>query len=120
MIFHIATEKNLVKAKQSNKYIVESILTEGFIHCSKIDQVIEVANLIFKGQKNLKLLVIDENKVKSEIKYDVSGNGKFYPHIYGSLNLDSIIDIFDITENDNGFKLPEELIKKIEEKHWNS
>lgn len=103
-ILHIATKEDWEKAKKDNVYMVESLTTQGFIHCSKTEQVIKVANLLFKGRTDLVLLSIDLNKVKSEIKYETLGGVKEdYPHIYGPLNIDAVTAIYEFQPNYKGF-----------------
>ncbi|HSW87971.1 MAG TPA: DUF952 domain-containing protein [Candidatus Saccharimonadales bacterium] len=75
-ILHVATQKDWKKAKEDNIYKVESLSTQGFIHCSKPEQVIKVANFLFKGRIDLVLLSVDPNKVKPEIKYEARGGVK--------------------------------------------
>lgn len=107
MILHIVKKEIWKQAKRIGEYRGDTLASEGFIHCSKPDQVIEVANYVFKGTQDLVLLVIDENKVISEIKYEDPGNNKLYPHIYGQLNLDAVIKIVDFPTNEDGtFSLP--------------
>jgi len=78
-----------------------------FIHSSTPDQIIAVANRLFRGFENLVLLVIDEEKVKSEIKYEDADDGILYPHIYGPLNLDAVIRVVDFPHQPDGtFTLP--------------
>lgn len=50
LVLHIAEEKAWENAKQIGEYRADSLDSQGFIHCS---QVIEVANLVYKGRKNL-------------------------------------------------------------------
>jgi uncharacterized protein (DUF952 family) len=107
MILHICTKKDWEEAKIAGSYTADSLVSQGFIHCSTPEQVIEVADYVFKGQSDLMLLLIDEKKVGQEIKYEDAGNGKFYPHIYGAINLDSVTGTVDFpVEPDGSFKLP--------------
>ncbi len=93
--------------KDAIEYEGDTLKTEGFIHCSTPEQVIEVANYMFKGKPDLQLLVIDEDKVHAKIKYEDAGNGKLYPHIYGALNRDAVILILDFSKDKEGsFVLP--------------
>jgi uncharacterized protein (DUF952 family) len=92
MILHICSSAAWEAALNSDSYAGDTLLTEGFIHCSTRDQVIEVANFIFGGRNDLLLLLIDERRVKAEIKFEDAGNGKLYPHIYGALNLDAVVN----------------------------
>lgn len=89
--------------RKSGEYCGDTLKIEGFIHCSTPEQVIEIANSIFKGTQKLILLVIDEKKVVSEIRYEDCGNKNLYPHIYGTLNLDAVIKTLDFSPNSNGY-----------------
>jgi len=95
MIFHIATKENWEDGKEKKEYRGDTLGSEGFIHCSTPEQINEVAQHLFRGKKNLVLLEIDEARVKSEIKYEGSGNGELYPHIYGPLNTDAVASVRD-------------------------
>jgi uncharacterized protein (DUF952 family) len=107
MILHICSSDSWKAALNSGSYIGDTLLSEGFIHCSAKDQVIEVADYIFRGRAGLLLLLIDEAKVKEEIKYEDAGNGNLYPHIYGHLNLDAVIGVVEFPPQADGtFVLP--------------
>ena len=111
IILHICSREDWADAQFLGEYRGDAIAIEGFIHCSKPDQIIEIANVLFKGQLNLLLLVIDSEKVQAPIKYEDPGDleptGKLYPHIYGSLNLDAVISTKELQPNEQGlFSLP--------------
>jgi len=110
MILHICSSDAWKAALNSGSYIGDTLLTEGFIHCSTKDQVIEVADYIFRGRAGLLLLLIDEAKVKEKIRYEDAGNGKLYPHIYGPLNLDAVMDAVEFPPRADGtFVLPSQV-----------
>jgi uncharacterized protein (DUF952 family) len=107
MILHICPNAAWKAAQDSGSYTGDTLRSEGFIHCSTRDQVIEVADYVFRGRQGLLLLLIDETKVEAEIKYEDAGNGKLYPHVYGSLNLDAVMDAVTFSPRDDGtFELP--------------
>lgn len=108
MVTHIITKADWEAAKATGIYAPSSLESEGFIHCSTIAQVVGTANLFFKEQEDLLLLWIAENKVKAEIRFeDLPGEGILFPHIYGSLNLDAVVDIRPLlTGEDGSFVLP--------------
>ena len=109
-IFHICSSVAWEAALKSGSYKGDTLLSEGFIHCSTRDQVIEVADYIFRGTSGLLLLLIDEAKVKEKIKYEDAGNGKSYPHIFGPLNLDAVMNIVAFPPQEDGtFVLPASL-----------
>ena len=110
MILHITHRDTWEESKKTGVYEGDTLSSQGFIHCSTKDQVIEVANFLFKSQTGLVLLVIDEDTVVPEIKYEDAGNKKLYPHIYGPLNVDAVITVVDFPPNEDGtFVLPKSL-----------
>jgi uncharacterized protein (DUF952 family) len=111
MILHIIESENWNKVKNEEVYAPSSLDDEGFIHCSTKEQVLGVANFLFKGQPNLLLLCIDPNKVNARIVYeDLYETGKLFPHIYGPLNIDAVSKVVAFKPTDDGsFQLPEEL-----------
>lgn len=103
LIFHVTQIQQWEEHKKYGEYIPESLDTEGFIHCSKGNQVANVANRKFAGQQDLLLLVIDRATVKSNIKYEIDDEtGEKYPHIYGPLNMDAVIDKIELQPDSEG------------------
>ncbi len=111
MITHITSERTWQKARKEGIYKSKSLTTEGFIHCSTIEQLVDVANYLFKGQKGLLVLAINEEKVEPEVRFeDLYGSGKLYPHIYGALNIDAVEGVFEFNPGPDGlFTIPPEL-----------
>ncbi|MBE9053644.1 DUF952 domain-containing protein [Nostocales cyanobacterium LEGE 11386] len=112
MILHIVDNSTWHKAKQQNKYAPASLQEEGFIHCSTLDTVIEVANYLFRGQHGLLLLSIELAKVKANVLFEQVGNQQrwVFPHIYGELNIDAVVQEIPFEPESNGcFRLPEAL-----------
>lgn len=109
VIFHIARREQWTCAKQSGVYGSDTVGTEGFLHASLPRQVIRVANRLFRGRKGLVLLWIDPEKVQSQIRYEAAADGEEYPHIYGPLNADAVVQALDFEpEADGTFSLPAE------------
>jgi uncharacterized protein (DUF952 family) len=107
VIFHIATRDAWDEAARAGSYRVDTLKTEGFIHCSEAHQVAEVANVRFRGREDLVLLWIDPARVREEIKYEEAsdGSGKF-PHIYGPLNTDAVARVTKYLETQGVFQPP--------------
>lgn len=78
-----------------DEYLPRDYEQEGFIHATKGDELVcRVANRVyadFAGE--LYVLVIAEAKVSSPVKYEMAKDGLLYPHIYGPLNTDAIVDV---------------------------
>jgi uncharacterized protein (DUF952 family) len=109
MIYHIVSKSDWTAVGESAYYCGENLDTEGFIHCSTIEQVPDTANYLFMGRQDLVLLQIDESKLKSELKYEDAGDGCLFPHIYGPMEVDAVVTVADFPPNPDGtFELPEE------------
>ena len=91
-------------------YRCASLVSEGFIHCSWPEQVVATASRFFKGQRGLVLLVIDAARVVPEIRCEAAANGEMFPHIYGPLNADAVIEVLAFDPGvDGSFALPDRL-----------
>lgn len=111
MILHIATRADWEAAQARGNYQTASLDSEGFIHCSTPAQVLNTATKFFAGQTDLVLLLIDESKLQPELIYEdgtaLGGHTEQFPHLYGALNLDAIVQHFDFgAAADGSFSLP--------------
>jgi uncharacterized protein (DUF952 family) len=91
-IYHIASENTWLDALEFGEYFHPSLGSEGFIHCSTRSQVISTANRYFQGQSGLVLLEIDPDLAAAEIRFEAA-EGEVFPHLYGPLNLDAVVDV---------------------------
>jgi len=117
LIYHITPRTDWATARKNGEYRAESLDTEGFIHCSTAEQAAPVANAFYSAQSGLLLLVIDPALLTSPLQWDppahpapesapASLHGKF-PHIYGPLNLDAVIETLDFEPDSVGiFSFP--------------
>ncbi len=76
----------------------------GFIHATSPDQTTAMLNRHFVDRNDILLLVVDPNKVKPEVKLEapLSGSSGVYPHIYGPLNVDAVIDTYVPARDSSG------------------
>jgi uncharacterized protein (DUF952 family) len=98
LIYHIATSADWERARRDGEYststIGRTLADEGFLHASHGSQVTDVANRYYRGVADgLLVLVIDPDRVRARIRYEyVPGADLPYPHIYGPLNTDAVLD----------------------------
>ncbi len=116
IILHITRRQQWEQARSAGAYRADTLDSEGFIHCSTIDQVIEVANAYYRGQRDLVLLLIEAEKVAPEIRYEgppgehAGADAPLFPHIYGPLNLEAVVGVVDFAPGEDGrFSLPDEV-----------
>jgi len=56
------------------------------------------------------LLLIESNRVKSEIRHEGAEGGEIYPHIYDHLNIDAVTSVLEFEPKKDGtFELPRKL-----------
>ena len=94
-IFHICKRQDWIEAQKNDKYSAESLSAVGFIHCSEKHQVAGVLEMFFKDVPDLILLHIDTSKLINEVKYEAA-DGQVFPHIYGELNLDAVVNVSEV------------------------
>lgn len=70
IVYHITTQAEWEVAKQQGYYKAASLATEGFIHCSKAEQVAGVLNRYFTNKTNLLRLTIDTSFLTSKLVYE--------------------------------------------------
>ena len=115
MILHITSRREWLAAQAGGEYRAPSLATEGFIHCSTEKQVLHVANAFYRGGKDLVLLVVDETRLKSQVRWEppagspapgISESDQF-PHIYGAINVSAVASVLDFVPDPDGmFTLP--------------
>ena len=117
-ILHVTSRKAWIDATRAGQYSAPSLAEDGFIHASTLKQVLPVAARFYKGQTGLLLLEIDPARLTSELKWEPPTGGPLpgvperdaFPHIYGPINLDAVIQVLDFEADENGdFSLPSSL-----------
>ncbi|TCN42655.1 uncharacterized protein (DUF952 family) [Kribbella orskensis] len=100
LILHIAFVEQWEAAHRAGSYRMSTrgkSLDDGatFIHASRPEQVSLVANFVYAdATEPLCLLVIDTERLVSALcDEDLDGIGMSFPHIYGPLNLDAVVDV---------------------------
>lgn len=97
MIYHI-TSKNWWEGFSNQPFFSSPDLhREGFIHCSTNEQVAATLQRYYANQKELLLLHIDPTLLTAELKYEAATDGQLFPHVYGNINKDAIVNIVEIS-----------------------
>ncbi len=111
MIYHLTSRQAWSEARNGSAYHAESLASEGFIHCSTEMQVLPVAEKYYKGQSDIVLLKIDPALLSSELRWEPPSGGApppgvpegdLFPHIYGPINLDAVVKVYDLQLNPDG------------------
>jgi uncharacterized protein (DUF952 family) len=114
-ILHITSRPEWQSAEKRGVFAASSLMSEGFIHCSTPQQVVQVANALYRGQSGLVLLVVDETRLKPEVRWEAPAgapaqgvsDADLFPHIYGPVNVDAVVSVLDFNPDPAGtFSLP--------------
>lgn len=97
LIYHITYAAEWDCALVAGSHTMSSrgltLAEQGFIHASTAAQVAATATRFYAGEQGLIVLVIDEDLVEPEIKYEPApGTDELFPHIYGPLNVDAVTE----------------------------
>lgn len=93
LIYHVALTANWDKYLGCSSYQTESLQTEGFIHCSYLNQLPVVLKRYYSGVEKVIILTIETDKLRSKLVEEPSTGGEVYPHIYGRLDHSAIVAV---------------------------
>ena len=102
---------NLSEIIKSGAYGSESLKRCGFIHCSDLDTYYLVAPNFRNDTDEKVILVIDTDRLVPEVKWE-DGGGLDFPHIYGLLNRDAVVDVLEHLWSPDREWIPNEELKQ--------
>jgi uncharacterized protein (DUF952 family) len=104
--FHYTPAAHFAKFASGEDYTPPRYAEEGFIHCTDgAENMVQVVNRFYRDDpQDYLVLYIDKTRVKSSIKYE--DPAEIYPHIYGPLNQDAIVDKRPALREPDGAFLP--------------
>ena len=92
-IYRIFTLTEWNNADKTQPLSSASLATEGFIHLCTQSQISGVLSRYYAQESSVIITTIDTNKLLSPLRYEISTGGEAFPHLYGLLNVDAIIQI---------------------------
>jgi uncharacterized protein (DUF952 family) len=107
LIYHITFASEWARARRDGAYRISTrgrtLEQQGFIHAGRAHQVAPVANALFGDADDLVVLVIDEDRVEAEIRYEhVPDSDEPFPHIYGALDVDAVVGTASLRRDAGG------------------
>tara|TARA_B100001057_G_scaffold361989_1_gene364481 strand:+ start:611 stop:934 length:324 start_codon:yes stop_codon:yes gene_type:complete len=96
MILYKVLNKNDLQHFNNNEFFygTNKDKIDGFIHLSKWTQIRNTVKKHFKKDSKIFLLKIYFKNTKN-IKFEKSRDNMFFPHLYGNLNKNCVIEVFD-------------------------
>jgi uncharacterized protein (DUF952 family) len=91
LIYHMCRAEEWQQAQTTGFYTGSSQdKADGFIHFSSAAQVVDSAARHRAGQTGLLLLAVEVDQVAGHLKWELSGRGQMFPHLYGDLPVASV------------------------------
>lgn len=110
MIIHSVNKDVFENEIKTGHYGRDSLKRFGFIHCSDLDTYYLVAPNFKDDYTEKVILLIDTEKLNCEVKWE-DGGGVDFPHIYGLVRQEAIIDIYEHLWSDKREWIPNEELK---------
>ncbi|MBP6386006.1 MAG: DUF952 domain-containing protein [Pseudarcicella sp.] len=96
LIYHLVTPSRWDLFEKQDFFIPQDYENDGFIHCSTIEQVPRSLAKFYENEPEVLLLHVSVAQLKANLKYELASNGQLFPHVYGPLNKDAVVDIVKI------------------------
>lgn len=96
-LFHITTREAWAAAQRAGVYTAPSLDDVGFIHLSLDRQWPGARDRFFRSATGLVLLVIEPGRLQGEVRFE-RADGDSFPHLYGPLNVDAVVEVRELTD----------------------
>jgi uncharacterized protein (DUF952 family) len=95
-LYHIALPADWERGLEDGVYAMSTrgvtLADEGFVHCSRRDQVAATANRFYGDLDELVLLTIDEAALDVPVlDEDLYDTGETFPHVYGPIPVAAVV-----------------------------
>ena len=103
VLFHIVGRSDWRAAVARGEYRVESLGSEGFVHCSFAGQVAGVANALYRDVDDICVVEIDPARLDARVLVEDSyAGGTAFPHVYGPIPAAAAVAVHDLTRGADG------------------
>ena len=103
MIYKILTRDEWSAAQDLGEFIGSEVdRRDGFIHFSAAAQLHDTARLHFSGVQGLVVLEVREEELGDSLRWEPSRGGILFPHVYGPLAVEQVIEVYDAPLDEAG------------------
>ncbi|MEZ0367016.1 DUF952 domain-containing protein [Mycobacterium sp. pUA109] len=97
VLVHLCTAAEWAGAQPDAQLRPASLGSDGFVHLSTPEQVHLPANRLYRGRTDLVLLSIDPARLDAPVRWEpgvpTDPQAMLFPHLYGPLPVDAVIDV---------------------------
>ena len=114
-LVHLAERDVWERSAAQAVYVPREWQRDGFIHLSRIDQVLTPANRFYRGREDLLALVIDAFYLGDAVVWEAgTDTEELFPHLYAAVPAESVLAEIDFPPGDDGtFVLPPALVRAV-------
>ena len=99
-ILHVTPRGAWERAVAEGEYRGDTLATEGFIHCCLPGQLAGVISRYFQGRTDLVVLRTQPERLISPLRWESPpGSTEAFPHVYGPLNLDAVVEVVPLEDS---------------------
>ena len=92
VIYHLARESGWRDAERAGRYEgTREDRADGFLHFSTGSQIAESAARHRKGETDIVLVAVEADSLGDALRWEPARGGELFPHLYGSLPLESVL-----------------------------
>ena len=105
--YKVLTAAELIELEQDRFAGAPVDVADGYIHLSTADQLAETVDKHFAGQTDLAIAAVDLDSLGDALRWEPSRGGQLFPHLYGPLQLETVIAYGPLERGDDGsIRLP--------------
>jgi glutathione S-transferase len=102
-IYHMLRAEVWEAVRLGARYDGDTLASEGFIHCTAGERnLLQVARRFAAQPGQWLVLVLDPARIAADVRWEVQPDGMAYPHIYGPLNLDAVVEVCSFPRDPEG------------------
>ena len=111
-VFHICRRAAAQQTRTDGQLVPASLASDGFVHLSQSHQVAAVIAAFYVDVPDLVILELDPARLTAPLHYEAPATmagtsdatpapaAGLFPHLYGPLNADAIVQVLDMAEFD--------------------
>ncbi|MGN6376237.1 MAG: DUF952 domain-containing protein [Sphingomonas sp.] len=107
LVYKVLTDAEMKELETGSFRGAPIDLADGYIHLSTAEQLTETVDKHFAGQSDLWVAAVDLAAQDDPVKWEESRGGALFPHLYGTLLLETVIAYSPLErEPDGRVRLP--------------
>jgi uncharacterized protein (DUF952 family) len=110
VLVHLCSKDEWRSAQDDGEHRPDSLSANGFVHLSTPEQVHLPANRLYAGRTDLVLLRIDPTRLTAPVRWEpgvaTDPDAMLFPHLYGALPVEAVINVTQYLPDERGTFLP--------------